>query len=96
MPDPDTQRFEGGLNRTRDGMRLCMAVKESQIAIAQITKLLTDWNDTRHCALQSWRRAYIFAQNRASGAIDHLWDAYRWPEGAARTRDFEWRPTSTR
>lgn len=95
MLDADLHRFESeGLNQTKAGLALRMAVHEGRIACSQI-KRLTAVNDPRPAAvraLDSWRRSYVHASDRAAQAIDQLWDAYQWPPDAGRERRYAWRP----
>jgi hypothetical protein len=98
--DADLKRFEDeGINQTRAGLRLRMAVHESRIAAAQIRRL-QEINDPRRLSrrvLESWRQSYIRANENASRAIDELWDAFQWPTDAARDRRYEYRaPKITR
>ena len=80
-------------------MRLRLAIHEGTIAIRKIreVRILTGLSlngQKTTDAVESWRRAYIAACNRATLAIDALWDDYQWPADGARTRDYEWRPTN--
>lgn len=91
MLDADIRRFELGLNQTRPGLRLRLAMHEGRIAIQQIDRL-ERLGGPRKSAIESWRRAYIAASNRAAIAIDELWDLHQWPTDGARNRRFEFRP----
>lgn len=93
MLDGDTERFEAGLNQTGAGLRLRLAMHEGNIALQQLRRLKEKALIDRRSAVESWRKAYIAACNRASMAIDELFDAHQWPEDGARNRRFEWRPT---
>ena len=97
MPDPDLKRFQAELERTRPGMRLRLAIHESNIAVKKIRALRASFRRSTNLASHSdvtegWRRAYIAACNRASMAIDDLWNQHQWPEDGARNRYYEWRP----
>jgi hypothetical protein len=93
MLDADLRRFEHGLNQTRSGMHLRLAIHEGNIAVAQI-KRLQDLNSPQSArALATWRKAYISSCDRAAKAIDALWDQHQWPEHGARARDYEWKPS---
>lgn len=93
MLDADLKRFERGLNQTRSGLRLRLAMHEGLIAVKQIARL-QQLNDPRggQSAVDSWRRAYIKACNHASEAIDTLFNEHQWPEDGARDRRYEYRP----
>lgn len=90
MPDEDLKRFARGLNQTRAGLRLRLAIHESRIAIAQIRRL-KHLGPRSARAIESWRRAYIQASDSAAQAIDSLWDEHEWPADGARDRSFEWK-----
>lgn len=94
MLDADLERFATGLNQTKPGLRLRMAVHEGHIAIAQIRRFLPEQalalRERR--ALESWRQAWIQASNNAAQAIDELWDVHHWPADGARVRGFQWQP----
>lgn len=92
MLDVDIERFENGLNQTRPGLRLRLALHEGRIAISQITRLKQLGGPRALNAIRSWQRAYISASNRAAEAIDELWDHHAWPADGARDRRYEWRP----
>lgn len=92
MLDSDLQRFEAGLNQTGAGLRLRLAMHEGNIALQQLRRLEQQIPINKRSAVESWRKAYIAACNRASMAIDELFDAHQWPEDGARNRRFEWRP----
>jgi len=109
MPDADLIRFERELGTTRAGMQLRMANHEARIAVFQIEKVRSDLqrllNESQagdgwqvrakrlRGDLTTWQRAYIKACDRASEAIDALWDSHQWPADCARVRSFDWRPT---
>jgi hypothetical protein len=93
MLDADLQRFEAGINQTKSGMRLRMAVHEARIAVRQIERLQALNNPRYGRAIESWRQAYIHSCEHAAQAIDELWDQHQWPTDGARERRFEWRPT---
>lgn len=95
MLDADLHRFESdGLNQTKPGLKLRLAVHEGRIAIAQIRRLqgLNDPRRTASAAVDTWRQSYIRASNHAAQAIDELWDAYQWPPDAGRERRYTWQP----
>jgi hypothetical protein len=92
MLDIDTQRFAEGLSQTRPGLRLRLAMNEGRIAIHQIERLKQLGGSRMNQAIESWRRAYIKASDRAAEAIDELWDRHSWPADGARNRRYEWRP----
>lgn len=92
MLDADDRQFEKELGSTRYGLRLRLAIEEGRVAVQQIRRLQA-MNSTRaRAAIESWRRAYIGACNRASAAIDELWDAHQWPTQGGRDRRYAWRP----
>ena len=92
MLDADDRQFELNLGETRSGLRLKLAIHESRIARQQIARLQVMRGQRSQSAVESWRRAYVAACNRASMAIDELWDAHQWPTDAGRDRRFAWRP----
>jgi hypothetical protein len=94
MLDADQIRFTQGLHETRPGLRLRLAIHESCIAAAQIGRLIKLGGPRSASASETWRRAHIAACNRASEAIDQLWDQHQWPADGARNRRYEWRPTA--
>lgn len=94
MLDADLERFESGLNQTRPGLRLRLAIHEARIAISQITRLKQLGGPRQTAAMNSWRRAYITACNHAASAIDELWDRHQWPADGGRDRTYEWRPAT--
>lgn len=87
----DAERFAGGLHRTQAGFALRLAIHEGRVAVQQITRLSRLGGVRRAYAIDTWRRAYIKACNRASTAIDELWDAHQWPSDGARNRSYEWK-----
>jgi hypothetical protein len=89
--DHDLKRFEDGIKQTPDGLKFLLAMHEARIAISEIDRLRRE-RVRRGLALRSWQLAYIKACDRATEAIDRLWDAYQWPSDAARARGFAWRP----
>jgi hypothetical protein len=92
MLDTDNERFAASLNQTRPGLRLRLAMHESRIAIAQIERLRRLGGTRMNSAIHSWRRSYIASCDRASEAIDQLFDQHQWPADGARDRRYEWRP----
>lgn len=96
MPDADAKRFMGGLNQTKPGLRLRLAIHEGRIAISQVKAYLEIPGPTHQRALESWRRAWIRASETASRCIDELWETHHWPPDAGRERAFEYRPISRR
>jgi hypothetical protein len=94
MLDADLKRFQSGLDQTGPGMRLRLSMHESRIAVKQIARYHTVNDPRAGKIIESWRRAYIKACDNAAKAIDMLWEEHQWPEGAARDRSFEWRPTA--
>jgi hypothetical protein len=91
MVDADIERFHTELHATRHGLRLRMAIHESNIAVYQIERLRLLGGHTQR-AIETWRVAYIKSCNSASLAIDALWDEYRWPTDASRDRNFVFHP----
>ena len=92
MPDADLKRFERGLNQTlAGGLKLCLAMHESVIAVRQIERL-QQLGPRAGRAVDSWRRAYIKASENAANAIDQLSERDQWPADGARDRRFEWQP----
>lgn len=92
MLDADLTRFEAGLNQTKAGLRLRMAIAEAGVARQQIRRLEGQTGRAADRNRESWRRAYIEACNSAALAIDCLWDEFAWPPDAARDRGYVWRP----
>ena len=95
MLDADLQRFAHGLNQTKSGLRLRLAMHEGAIAVNQIERLQRLGGNVGR-AVDSWRRAYIRASEHGSKAIDDLWNQHQWPTDGARTRDYEWQPAERR
>lgn len=91
MLDADLERFETGLNNTRHGLRLRLAMHEGNIAKRQIERLRF-LGGRYTAAIATWQQAYIKACNNASVAIDALWEGYNWPADGARDRRYEYRP----
>lgn len=96
MPDLDDQRFVNGLNQTKAGLRLRLAFYESSIAVEQVRCYLRLSGPQHRRSVDSWRRAYIRACERASRCIDELWEEHQWPADAARARDFTFTPSLRR
>lgn len=92
MLDADDRVFMKTLGETRHGLRLKLAIHEGRVACQQIARMQQLGGTRSQSAIESWRRAYVDACNRASLAIDELWDAHQWPTDAGRARRFEWRP----
>lgn len=93
MLDADLHRFEAdGLNQTKSGLRLRLAVHEGRIAVAQIRGGLVGPRRLSAAALETWRQSYIRASNCAAQAIDELWNDYQWPPDAGRERRYTWQP----
>jgi hypothetical protein len=94
VPDLDIRRFQNGINQTRSGLRLRLAMHEGRIAVEQIKRLQSLGGRQAALAVETWRHAYIKSCNCASQAIDTLWDEHQWPEDGARDRRFVWRPAA--
>jgi hypothetical protein len=92
MLDLDLERFANGLHQTRAGWHLRMAIHEARIAVEQIGRLERRNHPYGAKMINDWRRTYIKACEKASEAIDQLWDKHQWPADGARRRDFEWKP----
>jgi hypothetical protein len=90
MVDADISRFGKELHHTRHGLRLRLAMHEMNIAMRQIERLRFLGSRSAD-AIETWQQAYIKASDRASQAIDALWDDYGWPMDGARARDFIYR-----
>jgi hypothetical protein len=98
MLDADLHRFADGLNQTKPGLRLRMAMAESLIARQQITRHYRRGVSGARALknLESWRLAYVQACNHAAEALDALWDEFAWPTDGARDRGFAWTPKAVK
>ncbi len=90
--DGDVKRFHA-LRHTGPAMRLKLAVREGNLALAHIDAARRRLDERRAAA---WQRRYILCCDNASRAIEELSEQFGWPTDGAAARGFIWIPKAAR
>jgi hypothetical protein len=87
-----------GHARSDAGFRLRIAIREGNIARAQIRKLILDrtLGRNRVAELNGWRQSWILACERASQAITDLVIERDWPPESRADPSYRWEPPPRR